>query len=117
LWAEAACGISLFGSGLTAWIRQVQRGQATLFSFDPKREVRGTEVKKTKIEGVGILPYSLTAQFENIDASKLSDTVLVCTTYFDEQGSKLYNKAFLYRQGDGDNLDQLPSPSYCSVCR
>jgi hypothetical protein len=26
--------------------RQVQRGQATLFSFDPKREVRGTEVKK-----------------------------------------------------------------------
>jgi len=102
--------------------RPVQRGVATLFSFGPERNVRLAEVgKKTKIEGAGVAPGALMVYFDNFDASKLSGTVLVCTSYFDDQG-KPYNKAFSYqgqREGmtAGYGLDQLQSPSYDRVCR
>jgi len=100
--------------------RAVQRGTATLFSFDAGKKLRLTELSKADLEGVGLGGYAVMVHFNNVDVSKLTDTVLVCTSYSGEH--KPYNQAFLYQRRQGGNpnayhLDQLRSPDYDAMCR
>jgi hypothetical protein len=100
--------------------RAVQRGTATLFSFDAGKKRHGDELSKADLEGVGLGGYSVMVHFNRVDVSKLTDMVSVCTSYSDEH--KPYNQVFLYQRLQGRtpkayHLDQLSSPNYDATCR